>query len=90
MSKLDKILGIENTRCYYDDMDIDKEKYDKLEDEIESALKLQEFVKEEIDLFKYKIKYFVPEWEVSTYTLPILQSNLQMIQHLLKESENGK
>lgn len=55
--------------------------------QLESALRIQQSVKEEIDITKYRIKHFIPEWEVSTYTIPILESNLRLLYHVQEELE---
>lgn len=51
------------------------------------AIKLQKLLKKEIDDTKYRIEHFVPEWEVSTYTIQILNSRLETLKYLVKESK---
>lgn len=53
----------------------------------QSALKLQELVIKEIEDTKYRIEHFIPEWEVSSYTIPILQGRLMTLQYLLEQSQ---
>jgi len=45
MNELDKILAIDNTRCYFDDGDLDKEEFEKLKEKINKALKLVRLTK---------------------------------------------
>lgn len=49
MSKLDKLLLIKNTQCYFDDYSVDRDKFEKLKKQIESSLKLERLVKKIIN-----------------------------------------
>jgi len=45
MTKLDKLLTIKNSQCYYDDYSVDREEFEKLKKQIETALRLERIAK---------------------------------------------